>query len=58
MHTRGPVLELQPRRPSASIAHGSCFGKSINFPMRSSDWRKTVPFRRVKPTATSNTLSN
>jgi len=48
----------QPRRPSASIAHESCFGKSINFPMRSSDWRKTVPFRRVKPTATSNTLSN
>src|SRR6266567_3204107 len=48
----------QPRRPSASIAHESCFGKSINFPMRPSDWRKTVPFRRVKPTATSNTLSN
>jgi RNA-directed DNA polymerase len=48
----------QPRRPSASIAHGSCFGKSINFPMRSSDWHKTAPFRRVKPTATSNTLSN
>jgi len=47
-----------PRRPSASIARGSCFGKSINFPMRSSDWRKTVPFRRVKPTATSSTLSN
>src|SRR6266404_1997073 len=46
----------QPRRPSASIAHESCFGKSINFPMRSSDWLKTVPFRRVKPTATSNTL--
>jgi RNA-directed DNA polymerase len=46
------------RRPSASIAHGSCFGKSINFPMRSSDWHKTAPFRRVKPTATWNTLSN
>src|SRR2546426_8228108 len=41
-----------PRRPSASIARGSCFGKSINFPMRSSDWQRTVPFRRVKPTAT------
>ena len=47
-----------PRRPSASIARGSCFGKSINFPMRSSDWHKTAPFRRVKPTATSSTLSN
>src|SRR5438552_13511259 len=47
-----------PRRPSASIARGSCFGKSINFPMRSSDWQRTVPFRRVKPTATSSTLSN
>src|SRR3984893_2562746 len=47
-----------PRRPSASIAHGYCFGKSINFPMRSSDWQKTAPFRRVKPTATWNTRSN
>jgi len=47
-----------PRRPSASIARGSCFGKSINFPVRSSDWQRTVPFRRVKPTATSSTLSN
>jgi RNA-directed DNA polymerase len=47
-----------PRRPSASIAHGYCFGKSINFPMRSSDWHKTAPFRRVKPTATWNTRSN
>src|SRR5258708_2677393 len=28
----------QPRRPSASIVHRSCFGKTINFPMRSSDW--------------------
>ena len=46
------------RKPSASIAHESCFGKSINSPMRSSDWRKTILFRRVKPTATSNTLSN
>jgi hypothetical protein len=46
-----------PRRPSASIAHGYCFGKSINFPMRSSDWRKTAPFRRVKPTGTWNTRS-
>jgi len=46
------------RRPSASIVHGSYFGKSINFPMRSSDWRKTALFRRVKPTVTSNKLSN
>src|SRR5712692_1233553 len=46
-----------PRRPSASIAHGFCFGKSINFPMRSSDWHESVPFRRVKPTATWNTRS-
>jgi RNA-directed DNA polymerase len=46
-----------PRRPSASIARGSCFGKSISFPMLSSDWHKTAPFHRVKPTATSNTRS-
>jgi retron-type reverse transcriptase len=46
-----------PRRPSASIVHGFCFGKSINFPMRSSDWHESVPFRRVKPTATWNTRS-
>jgi hypothetical protein len=46
------------RRPSASIAHGSCFGTSTNFPMLSSGWRRTVPFRRVKPIATSNKLSN
>ena len=46
------------RRPSASIAHGSYFGKSINFPMRSSGWRRTALFRRVKPTVTSNKLSN
>jgi group II intron reverse transcriptase/maturase len=46
------------RRPSASIAHGSCFAKSSNFPMLSSNWRKTARFRRVKPTATWNTLSN
>src|SRR5436309_15092474 len=39
------------RRLSASIAHGSCCGKSINFPKRSSAWRETVPFRRDKPTA-------
>ena len=52
---RAPTM---PRRPSASIAHGSCFGKSSNFPMLSSNWRKTARFRRVKPTATWNTLSN
>jgi RNA-directed DNA polymerase len=46
------------RRPSASIAHGSYFGKSTNFPMRSSGWRRTVLFRRGKPTVTSNRLSN
>jgi RNA-directed DNA polymerase len=46
------------RRPSASIVHGSYFGKSINFPMRSGGWRKTALFRRVKPTVTSNKLSN
>jgi RNA-directed DNA polymerase len=46
------------RRPSASIAHGPYFGKSINFPMRSSGWRRTALFRRVKPTVTSNKPSN
>jgi hypothetical protein len=45
------------RRPSASIAPGTCFGKSINFPMLSSNWRRTALFRPVKPTATSNKLS-
>src|SRR5438132_12795613 len=52
---RAPTM---PRWPSASIAHAYCFGKSVNFPMRSGDWRKTAPFRRVKPTATSNPLSH
>jgi Reverse transcriptase (RNA-dependent DNA polymerase) len=51
-------VPAMPRRPSASIALGSCFGESINFPMRSSGSRRTVPFRRVRPTATSNRLSN
>jgi RNA-directed DNA polymerase len=46
-----------PRKPSASIVPGSCCGMSINFPMRSSSWPRTAPYRRVKPIATSNKLS-
>jgi RNA-directed DNA polymerase len=51
-------VPAMPRRPSASIARGSCFGKANNFPKPSSGWCGTAPFRRVKPTATSNKLSN
>src|ERR1035437_2023660 len=46
-----------PRRPSASIAHATYCCMSINSPMRSSSWRGTAPYRRVKPIATSNKLS-
>src|SRR5207249_2298374 len=42
------------RRPSASIAHATCCCTSISSPMRSSSWRGTAPYRRVKPIATSN----
>jgi retron-type reverse transcriptase len=43
-----------PRKPSASIARGIFCGVSINSPMRSSSWRKTAPYRRVRPIATSS----
>ena len=46
-----------PKRPSGSIVRGSYCGMSINSPMRSSAWRRTALFRRVKPTVTSNKLS-
>src|SRR5437764_1340568 len=46
-----------PRKPSASIVPGTCCGMSINFPMRSSSWPRTAPFRRVRPIATSNKLT-
>jgi hypothetical protein len=45
-----------PKRPSGSIVRGSYCGMSINSPMRSSAWRRTALFRRVKPTVTSNKL--
>lgn len=47
----------RPRKPSASIARATCCGMSISSPMRSSSWRGTAPYRRVKPIATSNKLS-
>src|SRR5215469_15009198 len=46
-----------PKRPSGSIVRGTYCGMSINSPMRSSAWRRTALFRRVKPTVTSNKLS-
>ena len=46
----------RPRKPSGSIVLASCSGRSINFPRLSSDWRKTAPFLRDKPTATSSKL--
>jgi RNA-directed DNA polymerase len=47
----------RPRKPSASIARGTCCCASISSPMRSNGWPRTVPFRRVKLIATSNKLS-
>src|SRR5215471_7236193 len=52
---RAPAMS---RRPSASIAHGPCFGKSSNSQMRPNGWRGIAPSRRAKPTVTSNRLSN
>ena len=46
----------RPRRPSASIARGSCCCTSINSPKRSNSWPRTAPFRRVKPIVTSSKL--
>jgi group II intron reverse transcriptase/maturase len=46
------------RKPSASIARATCCGMSINSPMQSSSWRRTAPYRPVKPIATSNKLSD
>jgi len=46
------------RKPSASIARAPCCGMSINSPMQSSSWRRTAPYRPVKPIATSNKLSD
>src|SRR5262249_43218179 len=45
------------RKPSASIVRVTCCCMSINSPMRSSSWRRTAPYRAVKPIATSNKLS-
>src|SRR5499425_2562760 len=47
----------RPRKPSASIARGTCCGVSISSPMRSASWRGTAPFRPVRPIVTSNKLS-
>jgi len=46
------------RKPTASIARETCCGMSINSPMQSSSWRRTAPYRPVKPIATSNKLSD
>jgi RNA-directed DNA polymerase len=47
----------RPRKPSASIARGTCCCVSISSPMRSASWRETAPFRPVRPIVTSNKLS-
>src|SRR5206468_4251934 len=47
----------KPRKPSASIVRATCCCMSINSPMRSSSWRETAPYHRVKPIGTSNKLS-
>jgi RNA-directed DNA polymerase len=52
---RAPAIS---RRPSASIVRGTCFGSSSTFPTQPHAWRRTAPFRRVKPTVTSNKLSD
>ena len=46
------------RKPSASIARATYCCMSISSPMRSNSWPRTAPFRRVKPIATSNKLSD
>ena len=45
------------RKPSASIARATCCCMSISSPMRSNNWPRTAPFRRVKPIATSSKLN-
>jgi retron-type reverse transcriptase len=50
-------VRATPRKPSASIARAIYCCTSINSPLRSNSWRGTVPYRRVKPIATSNKLS-
>src|SRR5437773_3628128 len=52
---RAPAIS---KKPSASIAHGPYFGKSSNSQMRPNAWRGIAPSRHVKPTVTSNRLSN
>jgi len=47
----------KPSRPNASIVQGYCFERSISFPMLSSAWHRTAPFRRVRRTAIWNKLS-
>src|SRR5438128_9380891 len=46
------------RKPTASIERAICCCASINSPLRSSSWRGTAPYRRVKPIATSSKHSN
>src|SRR3984893_9255935 len=46
-----------PRKPSDSIARAACYCMSTNSPMQSSNWRRTAPYRPVKPIATSNRRS-
>src|SRR5882757_8108518 len=38
-----------PRWPNASIERATCCGTSISSPRRSSSWRETAPYHRVKP---------
>ena len=45
------------RKPSASIAHGSCFAKRTSYRMQSSGLRRNVLYLLVKPIVISNKLS-
>ena len=51
-------VPANPKEPSASIGRATSCCRSINSRLRSSRWRRTVPYRSVKPIATSNKLSS
>jgi Reverse transcriptase (RNA-dependent DNA polymerase) len=51
-------VPAKPKEPSASITRATSCCMSINSRLQSSRWRRTVPYRRVKPIATSNKLSS
>jgi RNA-directed DNA polymerase len=51
-------VPAKPKEPSASIGRATSCCRSINSRLQSSRWRRTVPYRRVRPIATSNKLSS